>query len=217
MNKNNKIIWMCWFQGENDINLPELNRLCIDRWKQLNKDWLVNILTTDNISDYVPEYFDIIKLSPNRSWAAKSDLLRILLLSKFGGVWADTSVYPMLPVSDFYHEVVNDTGFFTYRFLPRRMSRRQGDRETVSWFICADKPNQYIIERWKCNFINEFKLKPDWQYFTFHQALARLYDTDIHIKYIIDGMIQICEQTPHSALKSWKNKKQSYMYKRPNM
>ena len=213
----NKIIWMVWFQGADDNNIPGLNRLCIDKWRQLNKDWSVNILSNDNISEYVPEYFDILKISPNRGWGAKSDLLRILLLSKFGGVWVDASVYPMASLSNFYNKVVNNTGFFTYRFSPRSMSRVNGNRETVSWFICVDKPNQYIIERWKCNFINEFKSKPIWPYFTFHQTLAELYDNDMKVKSIIDSMIQICEQIPHSALKSWKNKKQSYMYKRPNI
>jgi hypothetical protein len=216
MNKN-KTIWMCWFQGEDHPRMPELNRNCIKRWRELNPDWKVNILSKETIADYVPEYFEIIKNSPNRLPQACSDLVRILLLSKYGGVWADASVYPMIPLSDFYDKIVNDTGFFTYRFLPRRVSRELGDRETVSWFICADKPNQYIIERWKCNFIDEFNLKQNWPYFTFHQVLARLYDTDIHIKNIVDGMIQICEQVPHSALKSWKHKKQSYMYKRPNI
>jgi len=208
---------MYWFQGEDHSGMPELNRNCIKRWRELNPDWKVNILSNETIVDYVPEYFEIIKNSPNRRLPACSDLVRVLLLSKYGGVWVDASVYPMIPLSDFYDKIVNDTGFFTYRFLPRRLSREMGDRETVSWFICADKPNQYIIERWKCNYIDEFNSRKDWPYFTFHQVLARLYDTDIHIKNIVDGMIQICEQAPHSALKSWKHKKQSYMYKRPNI
>ena len=165
----------------------------------------------------MPEYFEIIKNSPKRLPQACSDLVRVLLLSKYGGVWADASVYPMIPLSDFYDKIVNNTGFFTYRFSPRSMDRVNGNRETVSWFICADKPNQYIIERWKCNFIDEFKSKSIWPYFTFHQTLAELYDNDMKVKSIIDSMIQISEQIPHSALKSWDDKKQSYMYKRPNI
>ena len=90
MNKN-KTIWMCWFQGEDHPSMPELNRNCIKRWRELNPDWKVNILSNKTIVDYVPEYFEIIKNSPNRRFQACSDLLRILLLSKYGGVWADVS------------------------------------------------------------------------------------------------------------------------------
>ena len=208
---------MCWFQGEDHPRMSELNRNCIKRWRELNPDWKVNILSNETIVDYVPEYFEIIKNSPKRLPQACSDLVRVLLLSKYGGVWADASVYPMIPLSDFYDKIVNNTGFFTYRFSPRSMDRVNGNRETVSWFICADKPNQYIIERWKCNFIDEFKSKSIWPYFTFHQTLAELYDNDMKVKSIIDSMIQISEQIPHSALKSWDDKKQSYMYKRPNI
>ena len=107
----NDIIWMCWFQGEDDKFMPELNRMCFKKWKELNSDYHVNILTTDTISDFVPEYFEIIKNSPNRSFASKSDLLRILLLSKFGGTWVDGSVYPTMSLSEFCNEILNDTGF----------------------------------------------------------------------------------------------------------
>ena len=80
-----KIIWMCWFQGEDDSSIPPLNRQCINRWRELNEDYDVRVLCDKTIPNYVPEFVDIIKSSPNRSRAAQSDLLRILLLSKYGG------------------------------------------------------------------------------------------------------------------------------------
>lgn len=208
---------MCWFQGEGNKPLPILTRTCIDRWKELNPDWVVNILSDNTIADYVPEYFEILKNSPSRQYQACSDLLRILLLSKYGGVWVDASVYPMKPLSNFYQDIVNDTGFFTYRFMPRRISNTMGDRETVSWFLYVNKPEHYIIEKWKTKFISEFKNNKHWKYFTFHQTLADLYDDDIRVKYIIEKMVQIDQVVPHSAAKSWDNKIDSYMYKRPKL
>ena len=56
---DSKTIWMCWFQGNNDM--PELNRICIRRWKELNPDWNVIILNYDNIKEYVPKFFKIHK------------------------------------------------------------------------------------------------------------------------------------------------------------
>lgn len=207
---------MCWFQGEDHPRMPELSRNCIKRWRELNPDWKVNILSNETIVDYVPEYFEIIKNSPNRSWAAKSDLLRILLLSKYGGVWTDASVYPVMPLNEFYNLIVNHTKFFTYRFVPRGSYDNRKKCETVSWFLCADEPELYLIEKWKEAFVNNFKTMRHWPYFTFHETLTELYDSDSEVKSTIDNMVQISQVIPHSG-KKWENRVDSYMYKRPNL
>lgn len=215
MNKNNKIIWMSWLQGLCDPHIPKLNLDCINRWKDLNPDWKVNILSNKTIVDYVPEYFEIIKNSPKRLPQACSDLVRILLLSKYGGVWVDASVYPMKPLSDFYHDIVNESGFFSYRFIPRGSYDARKMCETVSWFLCTNQPNHYLIEAWKEQFIKRFKTYNEWPYFTFHETLTFLYDNDMKIKKTINEMVEINEQIPHSAQHRWKDRIESYMYKRP--
>ena len=213
-----KIIWMCWFQGEDAPRIPKLATECFKRWRDFNEDWQVNILTDDTIGNYIPEYFEIIKNSPSRKRPACSDLLRILLLSKYGGVWVDASVYPMQPLSDFYGNIVNNTGFFSYRFVPRgSYNTKQGLCETVSWFLCVDKPNHYIIEKWKTKFITKFKNSKHWKYFAFHQTLTDLYDEDEQVRYIIENMVQIDEKIPHSAIKNFNERQESYLYKRPNI
>ena len=84
MNIPRKTIWMCWFQGENDIDMPQLNMECISRWRQFNPDYRIHVLDNQSIQDFVPEFFTINRDSAKRSFAAQSDLLRVLLLSKFG-------------------------------------------------------------------------------------------------------------------------------------
>jgi hypothetical protein len=207
---------MCWFQGENDSSIPSLNRECIKRWRELNPDWKVIVLSDKTIDQYVPEYFDIINNSPPRKMAACSDLLRILLLSKYGGVWCDTSVYPMLPLNKFYKKIINHTKFFTYRFIPRGGYNRRKKCETVSWFLCADEPRLYLIEKWKEAFVNNFKTMQRWPYFTFHETLTELYDSDPVIKQSLNDMIQISEKIPHSG-NPWGKRKESFLYKRPNI
>lgn len=219
----NDIIWMCWFQGEDNNSIPELNQLCFKKWKELNSEYRVKILTNDTISDFVPEYFEIIKNSPNRSFASKSDLLRILLLSKFGGTWVDGSVYPMKPLSEFRNKILNDTGFFAYRKYSRK------DCVTSSWFLVVDKKEHYLVERWKSEFIKKFMADGEWSsqpkknirngYFTFHNTLAELYNSDQKISDVIDNMVQIDTKIPHSACRKawWKFTKPSFVYKRPNI
>ena len=212
----NKTIWMCWFLGEDHPSMPTLNRECIKRWKQLNTDWQINVLSDETIKNYVPEYFEIINNSPNRMIQHNSDLLRLLLLSKYGGVWVDSSVYPMQPLSFFYNQIVNETDFFTYRFIPRSC-QKDGDRETVVWFLCANNPNNYLIEQWKKQLIKKFQANCVWKYFTMAETLCELYDSDKRVNFIINNMVQINQHIPHSALNSWENRIDSYVYKKPNI
>ena len=211
-----KIIWMCWFQGEDSPSMPALNKKCIKKWKELNPDWQVNILSNKKIRAYVPEYFDICSNSPKRGAAHRADLLRLLLLSRFGGVWVDCSVYPMLPLSEFYNKIVNGTGFFSYRFIPRSL-QDLGDRETVVWFLCSDWPNHSLIDSWKNDFIEVFEGSGRLPYFAMAQNLCKLYDRDNDIQSIVNNMVQISERIPHSALCNWEQRKDSYMYKRPEL
>lgn len=215
MNKN-KTIWMCWFQGEDAPNMPKLNRECIKRWKELSTDWKVNVMSAATIHNYVPEYYDIVENSPKRNLPAKSDLLRILLLSKYGGVWADATVYPMSLLDNFISDILNDAGFFAYRFIPRSM-HKWGQREITSWFLCVDRANHPLINLWKKAFVDKFQNLEPWKYFAFHETLAELYDSNSEVKSTIDNMVQIDQSIPHSATMNWNNRKDSYMYKRPNI
>ena len=227
IHQQNKTIWMSWLQGEADKSMPKLNRECISRWKELNPTWQANVLSSEAIGDYVPEYFEIVKKSKfDRNFIAKSELLRLLLLNKYGGIWVDASVYPMLPLDDFISDILSNVGFFTYRFMNRSYRR-----ETVSWFLVANCPNHYLIKTWLDAFIDDFLNCPlDWntgktedevinpsKYFEVHATLSSLYDSNEKIRNIIDNMVQINQAIPHSALDHWEKRENSYMYKRPNL
>lgn len=209
----NKTIWMCWFQGEDDVSLPALNRECIRRWRSLNPDWQVNVLDYTTIADFVPEFHRIIDETPfsRGRLSLRSDLLRVLLLEKYGGVWVDSSVYPTSPLSDFYDKVVNHTGFFTYRFMPRATSKR----ETVSWFLCARYKNHPLIKKWREEFVFRFTTRKNLAYYVFHKTLSYLYDSDKEVRETIDNMVQLSAGSPHSACRRSRKRNPSYMYKRP--
>jgi|19_taG_2_1085344.scaffolds.fasta_scaffold00733_7 hypothetical protein len=213
-------IWTCWFQGEDDPGMPELNRICKKRWIEFNDQWDYTVITNDNIAEYIPEYCAMMHSYGHefhRSYTNKADVLRLFLLQKYGGVWADTSVYPMMPLDDFYDEIVNETGFFTYRFFPRSIKKKLGDREAISWLFITREPDNYLISRTKDKLVKRYLAKDAYKYFSLSEAMCELYDSDEKAKHIIDNMVQISEQIPHSALKSWKLREPSYMYKRPSL
>lgn len=211
----NKTIWMCWFQGKNHKSIRKLNATCLRKWQSLNPEWQVNILDNTTIEKYVPEYFDILKRAKyKRGRPHRADLLRLLLLSRYGGVWADASLYPVTKLDDWLHDAINYTGFFTYRFSPRNRNR-----ETVVWFLAVNQPNHILVKAWCAKFIDSFVNCDNFIYYQMHKDLSFLCDTNEDIKNIIENMVQISQQIPHSAQRKlgWEGRVSSFMYKRPKL
>ena len=84
-----KTIWTYWDSEE----LPEFVSKCIDKWRRLHPDWSITVLNPKNLKDYLPET-DIFKLKFADTKPRQSDFVRLYILPKFGGVWADASVIP---------------------------------------------------------------------------------------------------------------------------
>jgi len=84
-----KSIWTYWDSEE----LPDFVSKCIAKWKRLHPDWSIVVLNPKNLKDYLPET-DIFKLKFADTKPRQSDFVRLHILSKFGGVWADASMVP---------------------------------------------------------------------------------------------------------------------------
>ena len=214
----NKTIWMCWFQGRDHKSIPQLNRVCLEKWGKLNPTWNTIILDSNSISDYLPEYEEIVgQAKHKRAWVHHGDLVRLLLLKKYGGVWSDASVYPMTPLDEWLEPVINRTGFFAYRFSPQNQNR-----ETASWFLAVNQPHHQLINAWCDKFMDTFINLKKMVWFQIHTDLSYVYDTNPSVRNIIENMVQIDQSIPHSPSRSslgngkgWEGRAESYMYKRP--
>lgn len=219
-----KRLWLCWFQGESTGAIPSFNKLCIDMWRDMNPDWDVVLITFENVSDYLPDFIDIIHDSPDREIAQCADLLRVSLLAKYGGVWVDASVLPTCNLDTICKHYINDTGFFAYRFLPRYFNGDLGDREIAVWFLAVDGPKHPVIVKWKTMFLKRFRSKRYLKYFTFAQSACDLFDSDDTFRFVINNMVQVDQSIPRCCDDSnkvnyvpWDDRYDSYMYKRPVM
>ena len=92
---NSRVIWSLWFQDYK--NAPEIVKRTLDIMKdyayQEKYDFI--LLNKDNFQKYVdiPEYI-LDKLNKKLiSYANFSDILRVALLAKYGGVWIDSTVF----------------------------------------------------------------------------------------------------------------------------
>ena len=123
-----KVIWMLWFQGWD--NAPEANKICFETWKYHNPDWIVCGLDEHTLGRYIDT--SMIPSSLNRDITAQSDIIRLMLLEKYGGVWADSTVFCNKPLDDW---LPNGTFMFTKpnKFL-----------DIASWYISAPKESYTI-------------------------------------------------------------------------
>lgn len=91
--EENLHIWVCWLQGEE--NAPQLVKNCINSIRKHANNHEVIIITEANYSNYInmPKYiidkYNQKKISP----AHFSDIIRMMLIRDYGGIWLDATVY----------------------------------------------------------------------------------------------------------------------------
>lgn len=106
-----KRVWICWLQGME--NAPKIVQDCYESVCYWMKDWNITVITKDNMNQYVtfPDYIISKWKSGIISNTHLSDLLRLELLIRYGGLWLDSTTY-MTGVLPSY--IVN-SDFFVYR------------------------------------------------------------------------------------------------------
>ena len=138
-----KIVWMYWMQGEQ--HAPNLVRHCLRSWRLKNPGWDVRVLdaaTCDAVTDGC-----LRDLHGRQDLDAThfSDLLRLALLARHGGVWADATVYCHRPL-DAWLPACLDSGFFAF-------ASPGPDRALSSWFL-ASVPGHLLIRRWQASLLH---------------------------------------------------------------
>ena len=87
-----KIVWSAWLQGMD--NAPELVKACLASQKKHMGGYEFRVLDLNSYRQWVelPEY--VVKKYRNGQMppAAFSDLIRLAVLKKYGGVWMDATV-----------------------------------------------------------------------------------------------------------------------------
>jgi Capsular polysaccharide synthesis protein len=130
-----RTIWLLWLQGWDKA--PWLVQKVKESWEKLNPDWNVELVDEKNLSNYVIiPYINKIKAP-----AAKSDVIRLSLLEKHGGVWADATLLCMHPLDNWIYEALEPSGFWMYH------GRDKGEGP-ASWFIIS-VAKSLLISKWK--------------------------------------------------------------------
>ena len=88
--KTNSTIWSLWWQGKN--NMPEVVELCRESVMRNSRGNNVIILNKDNYTDYItlPTFIVDRQEKKEISLSHLSDIIRVGLLSMYGGIWLDS-------------------------------------------------------------------------------------------------------------------------------
>lgn len=164
-------VWICWFQGIDQA--PALVQKCYQSVKENMADKDVVLLTTENMFDYIQFPPFIVE-----KWKAgiiththMTDLMRLELLIRYGGLWLDATVFcsdSSIP-SYFYQ-----SDLFMYQCLK---PGRDGHANYISSWLMSAKTNSKVLMAvrdlcyayWKEN-------NSMWDYFLLHDFIAIVLD-----------------------------------------
>lgn len=129
-------IWFCWLQGLDSA--PELIKNCYDSINYHKSDMNLILITKDNFKEYtnlpnfIIEKWESGKIPP----AHFSDLIRVNILLRFGGLWLDATTYLTGSIPDY----ITNSDFFVYQngFFNKEMIN------LGSWLIYS-KPNNILL------------------------------------------------------------------------
>lgn len=135
---NSKTVWICWWQGIE--NAPEIVKICYNSVCKWMVGWNVNVITLENYKNYV-SFPDFIVMKWEKgiiSNTLMSDLLRIELLLKYGGLWVDATTLMTGPLPDY----IIRNSFFAYR-------NGWMDKEMInmgSWLLYSSETHNILLK-----------------------------------------------------------------------
>lgn len=148
-------VWICWFQGME--NAPALVQKCYDSVKKNLTDREVILVTSENMDQYVsfPDYIIEKWKVGVITHTHLTDILRLELLIKYGGMWLDATVF-CSEERDGIPDYFFDSDLFFYQCLK---PGRDGHCQYISSWLMSAKTNNKVLmatrelcyEYWKKN------------------------------------------------------------------
>ena len=123
-----KIIWQYWAQGYED--LPMTVKECLESIDRNAGEYTIVRLTDENLPEYLdlPDFVQEKRDSYSRAFF--SDLLRLLLLKTYGGIWMDATIFLSGPIPAEY----TSHNFFVFRRDPAEPDIRYW-RDTYAYYF----------------------------------------------------------------------------------
>lgn len=168
---------MIWLQGWDQA--PKVAIAARTSWVGRNPGWKVQALDQSSLGDFLPAgSVDRIFAIP-KPYEAISDQIRLELLHRYGGVWADSTTICTCPLDTWLSDHM-PTGFFAF-------SKPGRDRMISTWFLAAEK-GSLIIERWRAAAWAYWENRTQQDsYFWVHHLFETVYLRDLGFRTLWDA------------------------------
>lgn len=180
---------MFWLQGWDAA--PEIVKACVASWRAHNPGWDIRLLTGSDVADLLGPIETLRAVDgKNLPVEAYSNLVRLGLLRRFGGVWADATTYCRRPLDEWIDDATV-SGFFGF-------AQPGPDRMLSSWFLAAHAGNP-LLEIWE-RYCTAYWAERNERhiYFWFHGYLfAEAYQNELEFRKIWDATPKISADGPH--------------------
>lgn len=125
---SDRIIWQYWEQGYD--NVPDTVQKCLDSVTKYAQGFTIVRLCSDNLHDYLsfPDFIESKRSSYSKAHFA--DILRLMLLKTYGGIWLDATVLLSKPIPDSYLSL----DFFVFRRDPSEKDKRYWENTYAYYF-----------------------------------------------------------------------------------
>lgn len=176
------VIWFCWLQGEE--NMPEMVRCCYEAVRINASGREVRLVTSDNYSSFVtvPDFI-MKKLEQGKlSRTHFADYLRVLLLSQYGGLWIDATVFTTGKIDEDMRY-----SFYSVKMPPESIHYVSEYRWAVWLLGCSSEPGRRLflcVEELFRAYIAEHDTFID--FFLFDYFIAMICDRLPQMRAIID-------------------------------
>lgn len=209
------VIWTYWEQGWQ--HAPLVCQICVESWELSNPELTLHKVSAMDLPALLP---DLCRW--DRLWelpaGQRSDLVRLALLEKFGGIWVDATLFSSAPIMPWLDglkqkrqhspteqnernesESNDSNGFF---FVFERDSGSWPYDPFVkcklpisSWFI-ASTPNHPITSKWFSCLCREV-LSSSISYFVIHDTFRKLLEEDAETSKFYNEVPKVSARHPH--------------------
>ena len=133
-----KKIHQIWL-GEQGV--PKKSIKWMNSWKEFNPDWEYKLWDEENIKELKVSDYDVYSKKINPGY--RSDILRYIILNKFGGLYADTDFECLKSIP---------TNILQFSFIAGIMF---GNKPCIGNSILISSPNSFILKK----ILNNIKIK----------------------------------------------------------
>lgn len=176
-------IWIMWWQGEDTA--PTLVRKCLESIRANANGAQVIVITEDNYRNYIelPSYIIEKHRKGYISMAQLSDIMRVYLISRHGGLWLDATIYCSQPIP----EEIFKLPFYTYHTHTKKTPFVQNNM--IHCFIMGGIPDSKLLVYVK-EMLSDYWRKHDVivDYYLLDYTIMLAYWTYDDIRSMIDAL-----------------------------